>query len=215
MTPDPGLLERFAGSYAVRGGGVGVNDYNGQMELIRHGAFLHAELKLDNGEVRHGLAMPWAGRLVLAYGPKDKVEIGVYRIEQDQLTGLWVPPGAAAADYGECGHEHSTRGAGDIWTITEAHAIDQSPYSGSLEVTRLDVLQGSAPAAVKIEWHLHDGNYSSFGLNYADAMYTTFSFEPEKPYGVAVYEEAGDELTGTWIDSNGQRVGTETLKRAS
>jgi hypothetical protein len=215
MTPDLALLDRFAGTYAVRGGGVGVTDYNGTMQLLRHGAFLHAELKLENGEVRHGLAMPWAGRLVLAYGPKDKVEIGAYRIEGDQLTGLWVPPGAAGADYAECGHEHSTRGAGDIWTITQAHAIDQAPYSGSLQVTPLEVLSGSAPAAVKIEWHLHDGNYSSFGLKFAEAMYTTFSFEPEKPYGVAVYEQAGDELAGTWIDSNGQRVGMETLQRAT
>src|SRR5678815_1422204 len=109
MTPDFGLLDRFAGSYLVRGGGVGVTDYSGKMELLRQRAFLHAQFKLDNGEIRHGLAMPWAGRLVLAYGPKDKVEIGAYRIQEDQMTGLWVPPGAAGSDYAECGHEHSTR----------------------------------------------------------------------------------------------------------
>lgn len=216
MQPDRASLESFVGSYSVETGGR-----RGTLRLVRRGAFLHAEATLDDGgDVRDGLAMPFAGRLVMAVGPKDKVEIGAYRVVGDRLEGLWVPPGADQEDFAKCGRENSV--GGDLrgarpWTIADAVAIDGQAYHGTIKTEPAAPLAAvklaGEPAPIRITWNLHDGDFQSFGLAYADALYTTFSFEPEKPYGVIVYGVAGDTLHGRRLDSGSYAITTETLRR--
>src|SRR6476661_7799244 len=88
----------FVGKYAVDGRTHNGSAYKGTLRFERKGRFLHAEADLGALGARHGLAMPFAGRLVMAYGPKDQVEIGAYTTEGAQLRGLWVPPGASMDD---------------------------------------------------------------------------------------------------------------------
>src|SRR5438132_1118950 len=94
MEPDITGIEKLAGTYSVTGQTPQGRSYNGQMNLEQRGAFLHAHAELELLGDRFGLAMPFAGRLVMAFGAKDKVEIGAYRIDGMKVTGMWVPPGA-------------------------------------------------------------------------------------------------------------------------
>ncbi len=211
--PDPiALAESFVGNYTVAGHRRDGSTYNGTLQIVRKGRFLHAEAQLGALGTRYGLAMPFAGRLVMAYGPKDKVEIGAYTHEANQLRGLWIPPGAATDDLTGCGHEHSVSTGTGIWLINYAVAIDGKAYSGSLGIIQKPD-DDEDPCPVKLEWKLHDGEYNSLGLQYPDAMYTTFSFEPEKPHGIVVYEGAPASLVG-WILGNHTMIAhRETLTR--
>lgn len=139
--------------------------------------------------------MVWKSRLVVAFGPLNKVEIGAYDISPSMVVGLWVPPGADQADYLACGVERSIPQADQSWKITEAIAIDQTPYSGSIYREPAGTDGQSLPRALKMHWRLADGDFHSFAIEYADAIYATFSFEPEKPHGIAVYIPAS---SGPW-----------------
>jgi hypothetical protein len=214
--PEPiQLAQSFAGDYVVNGRTPDGTTYNGTLRFDRKGRFLHAEANLSPLGMRHGLAMPFAGRLVMAFGPKDKVEIGAYECEAHQLRGLWVPPAAASDDLSGCGKEHSQSTGTGVWLISEAVAIDGNAYHGTVTITQRPD-DDEDPCPVQIDWKLHDGEYHSFGLQYPDALYTTFSFEPEKPYGIAVYEITADTLDGEWLSSGGgMTVGIEALTRAA
>lgn len=215
--------ESFVGEYQIVSGRTpDGRNYTGTMTLERRGKFLHAAAALDVLGPRHGLALPFAGRLVMAFGPKDKVEIGAYTLVGDELTGLWVPPGASDEDFTKCGNERSRRsGAPNTFEIQKAHSIDGSAYHGKVVIAPVEnpassarPLTASAPRPVRFTWNLHDGDYHSFGLAYADAIFTTFSFEPDKPHGIAVYEPAsGGDLMGTLIDKAALTVWTEVLRR--
>lgn len=209
------MAESFVGTYRVEGCDSRGASYRGGLRLDRKGRFLHAEAVLDPLRTRHGLAMPFAGRLVMAVGPKDKVEIGAYTHEANQLRGLWVPPGAASDDTTGCGHEHSTSTGTGIWLIDHAIAIDGQPYSGSVTIAPACDRGDAEPCPVRIDWKLHDGEYHSFGLRYDDALYTTFSFEPEQPYGIIVYDLNSHSLIGTSLMSGDLNSGTETITRGS
>lgn len=195
INDDLAATARFAGSYKMSGGSV--------LRLAPQGAFLRVEGALD------GLAMSFAGRLVIAFGPKDKMEIGAYRVGKNQMEGLWVPP--AADDLIKCGREQSGGGKDGVWTITKAIAIDNTEYTGSVIVKPVQGADAAhRPTPVELEWRLHDGNYRSFGLVYDDAMYTTFSFEPDKPHGIILFEARGDRFEGTLMRNDLSR-GSETM----
>jgi hypothetical protein len=185
------------------------------MQVQRRGAFLHAEAQLNIPPgVRYGLAMPFAGRLVMAFGEKDKVEIGAYRIEGGKVVGMWVPPGAADSDLAKCGREESIVESPGVWKITKAHAVDQSAYTGIVRLTPADGASfDRPPTPVKMTWSLHDGEYHSFGLAYSDAVYSTFNLAKDQPHGIAVYEIDGQTLRGAWLRDGSMKLGSEMLKR--
>jgi hypothetical protein len=208
--PDPiALADSFVGTYTVDGRPRDGSTYNGTLRFERKGRFLHAEAQLGALGTRYGLAMPFAGRLVMAYGPKDKVEIGAYTHEVNQLRGLWVPPGAATDDLNGCGREHSISTGTGIWMIDDAVAIDGNAYAGTLAIAQKPD-DDEDPCPVTMDWKLHDGEYHSFGLQYPDAIYTTFSFEPEKPYGILVYEGKPASLLG-WNLSSATMIAHEEM----
>src|SRR5947208_59617 len=103
MRPVAPPVHTFTGDYTVEGTTPAGQAYRGTMSVERKGAFLHATADLGALGTRYGLAIPFGGRLVMAFGEKDKVEIGAYLLEGKAVHGLWVPPGAADEDYGNCG----------------------------------------------------------------------------------------------------------------
>ena len=216
MRPVAPPVHEFAGTYTVKGTTPAGEEYSGTMQIERKGTFLHAAADLGALGTRYGLAIPFSGRLVMAFGEKDKVEIGAYLLEGKTVHGLWVPPGAADADYGNCGYEESVADAPGVWTIRSAIAIDGSKYHGTV---RLDppawATSAVRPTVVKMTWNLHDGDYHSFGLAYEDAVYATFNLAAGQPNGVAVYAIGGDALDGVWIAGGQDDLGTETLRRTS
>src|SRR5690348_1920351 len=116
MRPVAPPVHSFVGNFAVKGTMAGGAEYAGTLQVERKGAFLHASADLGSRGTRYGLAVPFAGRFVMAFGEKDKVEIGAYLLEGKMVHGLWVPPGAADADYGNCGYEESVADAPGVWT---------------------------------------------------------------------------------------------------
>jgi hypothetical protein len=212
MPPPPYSIadtHRFAGTFDVETDGS-----RGAITLEPKAIFLHAHGAIGSDE-RFGLGMSFAGRLVVAYGPRDKVEIGAYRVDGDRLDGLWVPPGASSDDCAGCGSESSISEGDGVWRIDRAVAIDGSAYHGTLTIAPMQPPNAEGPRAVRMQWKLHDGDYSSFGIAFADAIYTTFSFEPEKPYAVAVYEPDSScaVLDGVWLGSDEESLRRERLRR--
>lgn len=175
------------------------------------GSFAHSTAQLERDGTRYGLAALFRGKLLIATGPKDKVEIGAYRIQGDRLSGIWVPPGAKGCDLAMCGREESIRGDNDSFHIQKAHAVDQMPYTGSLTLTYLDPPE-VATRRVKFNWRLHDGDYASFGLAADDVLVSTFNFEPDTPFAIGLYEPSHGEWRGTIAHSDGT-TSTEILRR--
>jgi hypothetical protein len=202
---DLSSTRRLIGTYTL-----GAKD---TLRLSAQGPFLRAEASCGTNDVRHGMAASFAGRLVIAFGPKDKVEIGAYRVSGNSMEGVWVPP--AADDLTKCGREKSAGGKDGVWTITEAIAIDNTAYTGTVHVKPIQGVDATKrPTPVEIEWRLHDGNYRSFGFACDDAMYTTFSFEPEKPYCLAVFDPRADGgFEGMWMTNEFKRGGTSLARR--
>ena len=213
--PDNATLDQFTGAHTVAGRTPEGRDYRGTMSLERKGAFLHARAELESLGERFGLAMPFAGRLVMAFGAKDKVEIGVYRIDGMEVTGMWVPPGAADEDFARCGREISAVEAPGTWQIKQARAVDGSEYRGTVRLVPAEGAAGpTRPTPVHMTWSLHDGEYHSFGLAYDDAVYSTFNLAAGRPHGLAVYERDGNgDWHGRWMTDAQAALGTETLRR--
>ena len=119
--------------------------------MVRQGAFLHAEAGIESVGVRFGIAMPFAGRLVMAFGAKDKVEIGAYRVNGREVSGIWVPPGASDDDFARCGREESVVEAEGVWKIRRARAVDGSEYTGTVTLTPAAGMSfGNPPTPVKM-----------------------------------------------------------------
>jgi hypothetical protein len=216
MTPDIAAIERLVGDYSVEGRDPRGREYHGTMRLVRRGAFLHAEAELEMLGERFSLAIPFAGRLVMAFGAKDKVEIGAYHLDGMNVHGMWVPPGAADEDFARCGREESAVESEHVWRIHKAHAVDQSAYTGSVHATPVTGASPvQRPTPVRMSWKLHDGEYNSFGLAYEDAVYSTFNLAKDQPGGVAVYEMHDSEWRGRWMVDADTPLGVEVLRRTS
>jgi hypothetical protein len=63
-------------------------------------------------------------------------------------------------------------------------------------------------------WKLHDGEYHSFGLAFADAVYSTFNLAKDQPGGLAVYETHGNEWRGRWMVDADTPLGIEVLTKS-
>lgn len=194
--PDLQLLKSYEGVYHPPGS-------ESPFRLTRQGAILHAA----NG--RTGLAMPWAGRLVVVWGPPAKTEIGAYLITGGRVLGLWVPPEGPTGDgYDGCGRERSDLLPDGTWRIVDAVAIDGSSYQGIVRRTAYaDGVAGLLP--VEMVWQLADGEFRSFGLDGGGAVYSTFCFE-DAPHSLGVYDAT--TLAGVVVDS-GRVVRREVLRR--
>ena len=187
--------------------------YHGKLLISPQGYFAHAAVETSIAGERHGLAVVFHNRLLIAWGPKDKVEIGAYRITGERMSGIWVPPGATGESLAICGRENSRLISPGEWEIEEARAIDQQPYTGRVRVSEPPESTPPKHQPVSVQWKLHDGDYESFALKLNDLMVATFSFQPELPHGIAVYDAtpAGWEGTQLWNDGGLVR---EQLRRA-
>jgi hypothetical protein len=184
----------------------------GTVRFEPYGFFAHSHAVLERGETRYGLAAVFRGRLVIAMGPKDKVEIGAYHRSGNRLEGIWVPPGAKGCDLAVCGREVSRLDFDTTFTIDQAHAVDQMPYTGRVSLDYLD--PESVPVRrVKFNWSLHDGEYSSFGLAAGEILVSSFNFEPETPFAIGLYEPHNGQWRGTIAHSDHPDLSHETLKR--
>jgi len=197
----------FAGAYRVSG-----PCYSGSASLSAHGLFSHVIAQLDGIGERHGLAVELDGRLLIAWGPKDKVEIGAYRITGDSMHGVWIPPAATGDDLSACGSEKSVRVSENEWRIEQAHDLEKKPYTGTITI---EPVSGDQPRIVKILWTLHDGEYRSFGLRGEDWMVSTFNFEPGTPHAIAAYETTADGWKGVQIWKDQTEGIQETLIKVS
>lgn len=183
----------------------------GTVVFVQNGLFLHADIRRADGSEWAGLAAVFGGRLVIAFGPRDKVEIGAYRLDGDRLEGLWVPPAAKGTDLGICGREWSRRVSDGTWQIEQAHSIDGSAYHGMLTVTPRET-GNAATRSADFLWKLQDGEYRSFGLVMPDAMFSTFCLEPESAHGIAVYETTNLGLRGTLVESVSRKPRLEWMR---
>src|SRR5438045_6926890 len=117
------LADTFAGTYRVFGISAGKKNYAGFATITSHGLFGHVADVIDQTHPRDGLAVVRDERLLIAWGPKDKVEIGAYRITGDSMHGIWIPPTAAGVDLTICGHEWSVRVGDNGWRIAQAQGL--------------------------------------------------------------------------------------------
>lgn len=184
----------------------------GKVRFEPHGTFAHSYAEMDSGETRYGLAALFRGRLVIAMGPKNKVEIGAYHLSGKRLEGVWVPPGAKGCDLAMCGRESSLLDFDTTFAIDTAHAVDQMPYTGRISLRYLDP-EAVTVRRVKFDWTLHDGEYASFGLASGDVLVSTFNFEPNTPFAIGLYEPHGGHWRGTIAHSDAEGVSTERLMR--
>jgi hypothetical protein len=214
MTPDIAAIERLVGNYSVEGRDPTGREYRGTMRIIRKGAFLHADADLDPLGKRFGLAMPFAGRLVMAFGAKDKVEIGAYHLDGQSVHGIWFPPGATDDNFDRCGWEENVVEAERVWRIHRARGVNQPSYSGTVHpapVVSANPLQ--RPMPLRMTWKLNHGEFRSVGLGYEDTVYSMFNFAKDQPAGLAVYEMHENEWRGRWMVDADTPLGVEVLSR--
>ncbi len=206
-------LDPILGTFKiVDGESVDGRRVSGTVSFEAHGSFAHAHAVIDHAPEAFGLAAVFRGRLLIASGPKDKVEIGAYHLSGNRLEGIWVPPGAKGCDIAVCGLEVSRRVRENTFQIESAHAVDQMPYSGSLTLTYLD--PESVPVRrVKFGWSLHDGEYASFGLASGEILVSTFNFEPNTPFSIGLYEPHGSQWRGVIAHSGTDTLSHESLRR--
>lgn len=182
--------------------------------FTEHGRFLEVRAAAGAAGERHGLGMFVGNRLVISWGPKDKVEIGAYTRTGDTMEGLWVPPAARGDDLKICGREKSKRVAGDTYEITEAIAIDNSAYTGKVSIESMNAGDTSFPRPVRMKWQLHDGDYTSFAIAYADAMLAIFSFEPKEWHAISVYEPQADgSYAGVILEKDSTTLASEVISK--
>jgi hypothetical protein len=182
--------------------------YTGFASITPQGLFGHIAAKIDPSTERHGLAVATEKRLLIAWGPKDKVEIGACEIKGDSMQGIWIPPTARGDDLSICGQEKSVRVAENEWRIEQAYDLEHKPYSGTISI---QPVSDSRPRIVEIVWRLNDGEYRSFGLLGDDWMVSTFNFEPDSPNAIAAYERIPDGFKGLIVWKGNREAGPETL----
>lgn len=191
---------------------------SGPIHIEWRGAFLHVS------GAREGIGMTFAGRLVIAFAPPtpagevnvgERVEIGAYDVRDGEAHGLWVPPAASQADYSACGVEVSAVDAAQpgVWIIRRAVAIDGSAYAGRVSRKAMGPAAPQEPTAVEMNWDLEDGQFRSFGLDYGDAVYSTYCLEPGKTHGVAAYEAGAPAMNGWSLVSGEREARRERLRR--
>lgn len=176
------------------------------------GLFAHSVARVDDASEVYGLAALFRGRLLLATGPRDKVEIGAYCRSGEKLVGIWVPPGAKGCDLAFCGRELSHRVGDCTFQIDDAHAVDQMPYTGRLTLDYVDD-DSHAVRRVKFNWSLHDGEYSSFGLASGEILVSSFNFEPSQAFAIGLFEPRGNKWQGTIAHSDAAGVSRAVLRR--
>ena len=181
--------------------------------FTRHGNFYEVRAAPGAAGERHGLGMFVDERLIISWGPKDKVEIGAYRIAGKEMTGTWVPPGARGSDMSICGHERSTQVEPNTYEIVEAKAIDGSAYTGRITIEPLE--PGSdltPPFAARMRWHLNDGEYASFAIAFGQAMFAIFSFQPDDWHAISVFEPQQDgSYRGNILEKDMTQLQPESL----
>jgi hypothetical protein len=202
------LADTFAGAYRLDGIDAKRKNYVGSAVIAPQGLFGHVAAAIENALPRHGLAVVQDKRLLIAWGPKDKVEIGAYWLGADSMHGIWIPPTAGGLDMSICGQEKSVRVGLNEWRIEQADDLEKNPYTGTITIRPIS---GDQPQIVEILWKLHDGEYRSFGLRGDDWMVSTFNFEPEKPHAIAAYERIQDGWKGVLVWNDDREVSRETL----
>ena len=202
------LADTFAGIYRIDGISADGSNYFGLAAITSHGLFGHVAAIIEPKTERHGLAVATDQRLLIAWGPKDKVEIGAYTIQGDSMHGIWIPPAANGADLSACGQEKSVRVAENEWRIEQAHDLEHKPYTGTISI---QPVSDGRPRIVEIVWRLHDGEYRSFGLMGDGWMVSTFNFEPELQNAIAAYDRIPDGFKGVQIWKGDRALGQETL----
>jgi hypothetical protein len=200
--------DRFAGTYRIDGLSADGANYFGSATVTAKGLFGHISAIIEPKIERHGLAVLAKRRLLVAWGPKDKVEIGAYTIQGDSMQGIWIPPAASGNDLSACGQEKSVRVAENEWRIEQAFDLEHKPYTGTISV---QVVSDGTPRIVEILWRLHDGEYRSFGLLGEGWMASTFNFEPGSPNAIAAYERIPDGFKGVQLWKDQRTLGHETL----
>lgn len=214
MTDQPfDPIEPLIGAYHVLDArSAGGEQSIGSIRFEPYGWFAHSVATVDE-QVVHGIAALFRGRLLMATGPKDKVEIGAYHLAGDLLHGIWVPPGAKGYDLTICGRERSQRVSGSTFEIEEAQAVDQQPYTGRLAIHHLD--DESTPVRrAKFNWTLHDGEYASFGLAQREVLVSTFNFEPNTPFAIGLFEFDAGRWQGTVARDDRTDTSAFSFKRA-
>ena len=163
---------------------------------------------------RHGIGMIVGERLVISWGPKDKVEIGAYVIEDSQMTGTWVPPGARGSDMAICGREQSVQVGEGVYEIIAAKAIDGSAYTGRIHIAPLHPIpDGKPPFAVHMRWQLDDGEYTSFAISFGEALFAIFSFQPDDWHAISVFERAASgTLNGYTFAKDANQLMPESIE---
>ena len=197
--------------YRVDGVAADGSNYVGAATIIAQGLFGDVAAVIGKSE-RHGLGVVHDTRLLIAWGPKDKVEIGAYRIDRDSMQGLWIPPAATGIDTIACGEEHSKRVDDNTWEIERAYDLEKNAYTGTITI---EPVSSDQPQVVTILWNLHDGEYRSFGLRGDGWMVSTFNFAPEFPHAIAAYEPIRDGWKGELIWNDAQQVCREMLTLAA
>src|SRR5262245_42150273 len=124
----------LADNYRATGASSDGKPYSGRAIFAKHGLFAHVASHLDPVGTRHGLAVVINERLLIAWGTKDKVEIGAYTIGADRMQGLWIPPAATGNDTSACGNEKSIRVDERTWKIEQAHDLEKNPYTGTIHL---------------------------------------------------------------------------------
>lgn len=181
--------------------------------FTEHGRFLEVRVAPSTAGERHGLGMFVGNRLAISWGPKGKVEIGAYTRTGDVMEGLWVPPDARGEDLSICGRENSKRVEGETYEITEAVAIDKSPYTGRVSIESMQAGDTQFPWAVRMIWRLHDGDYASFAIAYPDAVLAIFSFEPQEWHAISVYEPQPDgSYAGVVLEKGAKTLAREIIR---
>jgi hypothetical protein len=197
----------FAALYEAKGTSSDGASYLGFAAIHPHGLFGHVSSIIGKTE-RHGLAVLTDQRLLIAWGPKDKVEIGTYEVRGDSMHGIWIPPAAKGDDLGVCGDEKSIRIAENEWRIEQAHDLEKNPYTGTISIQPIS--EGKV-RIVEILWRLHDGEYRSFGLEGDGWMVSTFNFAPEFPHAIAAYKRIPGGFKGVQIWKDDRAVSHEVL----
>ncbi len=165
----------------------------GVATFTRNGLFYDAVIQYDNAQPIDALAFPVGGRIAIAFGPKDKMEIGAYTIAGNRATSLWIPPAAKGESLSICGQEKLIKRNETIWNIEEARSIDGSSYSGYLEIAPLK------PGMVGMTWNLADGKFESVGLKFDDAIFSCWNVGDAAEHGIIVLDPQGSSYNATII----------------
>jgi hypothetical protein len=185
----------------------------GRATFVRNGLFWDVTIE-SKGQTTYGLAMIVGKRFAIAIGPKDKMEIGAYQISGDRATSLWVPPAAKGDDLKICGREQLVKASDSVWRIEQAVAIDNSSYSGTIEVKPVTPTSDNKPGIVAVTWNLNDGVFASFALRYPDGLLSCWNVGDKAPHGIMGLDGDGTSFVTSTAMHGSDVVTTGAWKRA-